>query len=136
MRTLSASVVIAAMAMPVSARLPDMPGLPVCQDDEGRVVEMLETGLQPGIVLFWTASDQDPMGEVVLADCEIGRALRVRQGKAEDSLDSAARIMARAAMDSAPHTMADIQASLTAKGYRASRGMWPVTHCACAFAQD
>ena len=45
--------------------------------------------------------------------------------------------MIRAAMwDEAPHTLADIQASLRAKAYRASRGQVPVTHCACDLARQ
>ncbi|MDP3197907.1 hypothetical protein [Tabrizicola sp.] len=129
-------LVVTALAVPAWARTPDLPGLPVCQDDQGRVVEMQDQGVRGDVVLFWTASDREPTGEMVLADCGSGRALRVSQGKAEDSLDSAAGILRDAIWDEVPHTLGKIQASLRAKGYRASRGSIARGHCACGLARQ
>jgi hypothetical protein len=125
-----------AMAVPAWARTPDLPGLPVCQDAQGRVVELQDQGVRGDVVLFWTASDFEPAGELVLADCGSGRALRVGPGRAEDSLHTAAGIMRAAIWDEAPHSLAEIQASLRDRGYRAKRGSIPSGHCTCGFVRQ
>ena len=123
-----------ALAVPAWARTPDLPGLPVCQDARGRVVELQDQGVRGDWVVFWTAHDRDPMGEIVLANCKTSRALRVREGAAGNSLSSAAILLRDAVWGGSPHTLGEIQDSLRAKGYRTSRGSIPGNHCACGFA--
>ncbi|WP_135450667.1 hypothetical protein [Tabrizicola caldifontis] len=127
-------VLTAALVAPAGARTPDLQGLPVCEDEAGRVVELQDQGARGDWVLFWTASDRDAAGEMVLASCRSGRALRVNPGAAEGTLAGAAAIMRGAMWDEEAQTLGDIQASLRASGYRASRVRIPLTHCACDLA--